>query len=492
MNAILALDQGTSSTRCIAFDRELRELGRASVPVACTFPAPGLVEQEPARLVRSSVAAISRALGEAGLGLADVAALALANQTETFVVWERESGRPIHPAIVWQDRRTAVVCEALARDGHAPLVRSRTGLELDATFPATKLRWVLEHVPGALAAAEVGELAYGDVGSWLVHGLGGGALHVSEAGNAGRSMLAGLGETAWDDGLLELFGVPRALLPPIVDSDASFGVSSAAVLGAELPIAAVLGDQQASLLGQRCLEPGQAKVTLGTGGFLLVQAGRGPVQAPAGVLASTAWRRGGVSSLALEGFVPVAGAAVDWLVELGVLDAAGSLDAVAARGTPDPGVVFVPALQGLGTPSWQADARGTLVGLSRASTRADIVRATVDGVIHQIADGVEAIAAQTPIAEIRLDGGLSRSAHVVQRLADLTGIPVLRAAQADATAAGAAILAGLAIGWWRDPSELPPFATDLRAEPAMAEPARRCARDRFAEVAALAGNQGSG
>jgi glycerol kinase len=492
MTVLLALDQGTSSTRCIVFDRELRVLGQAAVPVACAFPAPGLVEQEPARLVRSSVAAISRALSEARLGLADVAALALANQTETFVVWERASGRPIHPAIVWQDRRTAAACEALAQAGHEPFVRGRTGLELDATFPATKLRWVLEHVPGALAAAEAGELAYGDVGCWLVHQLGGGGLHVSDAGNAGRSLLAGIGEPDWDDALLGLFGVPRALLPAIVDSDGPFGVTSTAVLGAELPIVAVLGDQQASLLGQRCLARGQAKVTLGTGGFLLVQAGAGPVSPPAGVLASTAWRRGGSSSLALEGFVPVAGAAIDWLVELGVLDAAGSLDALAASGTPDAGVVFVPALQGLGTPSWRADARGTLVGLSRASTRADIVRATVDGIVHQIADGVDAISAELPIAEIRLDGGLSRSDHVVQRVADLTGVPVVRAAHADATAAGAAILAGLALGWWRDEGELPPFASDLRAEPSLTELARRCARDRFAEVAALAWNGGSG
>jgi glycerol kinase len=492
-DVLLALDQGTSSTRCIAFDHELRELGRGSVPVECSFPGPGLVELDPARLVRSAIAAISRALAEARLGLGDVSLLSIANQTETFVIWERESGRPIHPAIVWQDRRTSAECEALAQAGHEPLVRARTGLELDATFPATKIRWVLEHVPGAVRAAEAGELAYGDVASWLVYSLGGRALHQSEAGNAGRSMLAGLAAPAWNADLLELFGVPAALLPEIVDSDAGFGTTAAAVVGGELPIVGVLGDQQASLFGQRCFEPGQAKVTLGTGGFLLVQAGQVTPRPPDGVLGSPAWRRGGTTSFALEGFVPVAGAAVDWLVELGLLDAASSLDTMLEAGGPvDPGVVFVPALQGLGTPSWQADARGTLVGLSRATSRADVVRATVDGVLHQIADGVEAIARATPIAEIRLDGGLSRSAYVVQRLADLTGVPIERAARSDSTAIGAALNGGLARGAWSGLGALPPSGADLRAEPALAEPARRRERERFAEVAALAGSRAAG
>ncbi|HEY1479549.1 MAG TPA: FGGY family carbohydrate kinase [Gaiellales bacterium] len=486
---LLALDQGTSSTRCIAFDRDLRELGRGTVPVACSYPAPGLVEQDPDRLARSAVSAISRALHEAGLGLADVAALSIANQTETFVVWERESGRPVHPAIVWQDRRSSSACAELVRAGHEPLVRERTGLELDATFPATKIRWLLDHVPGAARAAEAGELAYGDVGSWLVHSLSGGAVHVAEASNAGRSMLAALDGSGWDDELLGLFGVPASLLPPIVDSDARIAETAGNVLGGEIPIVGVLGDQQASLFGQRCFQPGQAKVTLGTGGFLLVQAGGEPPRPPAGVLGSPAWRREGATRYALEGFVPVAGAAIDWLVEIGVLDAAGSLDVVVAEADPnDPAVVFVPALQGLGTPTWQADARGTLVGVSRATSRADIVRATVDGVLHQIADGVEAIAQARPIEMIRLDGGLSRSAYVVQRLADLTGVPIERAARADSTALGAAMLGGLGIGAFDGLSELPLTPPDLRAEPTLDEPRRRLLRERFAEVIAVAGS----
>jgi glycerol kinase len=313
-------------------------------------------------------------------------------------------------------------------------------------------------------------------------------VHVSEAGNAGRSMLVALGETTWDAELLELFGVPRALLPAIADSDAVLGTTAASVLGAELPIVGVLGDQQASLFGQRCFEPGQAKVTLGTGGFLLVQAGHELPRPPDGVLGSPAWRRAGVPSFALEGFVPVAGAAVDWLVEIGVLDAASSLDALIAQAAPaDSEVVFVPALQGLGTPSWRADARGTLTGLTRGTARADLARATVDGILHQVADGVEAIARALPIAEIRLDGGLSRSTYVVQRLADLTGVPIERAARADSTAIGAALVGGLATGAWGGLASLPAATGDLRAEPALAEAVRRSARDRYAEVVAVSG-----
>jgi glycerol kinase len=487
MTVLLALDQGTSSTRCVAFDAELRELGRGTVPVSCSYPGPGLVEQDPAALVASAVEAIGAALTAGGIGRGDVAALSIANQTETFVIWERESGTPIHPAIVWQDRRSSAACEALAGAGHEPLVRGRTGLELDATFPASKIRWLLDHVPGAAGAAEAGELAYGDVAAWLVHALTGGATHSCETGNAGRTMLRALGAPGWDPDLLDLFGVPASLLPPIVDSDSSFGTTTDG-----LPIVGVLGDQQASLFGQRCFEPGQAKVTLGTGGFLLVQAGSDPPRPPDGVLASPSWRRAGASSYALEGFVPVAGAAIDWLVEIGVLDAPASVDAVVATAAAnDLDVVCVPALQGLGTPSWCAGARGTLVGLSRGTSRADIVRATVDGVLHQVADGVEAVRQELEIEAIRLDGGLSRSDYVVQRLADLTGVPVERAGRADSTAAGAALIGGLAAGVFEGLGSLPPAACDLRAEPRLPGAERARARARFADVAAVAARHAS-
>jgi glycerol kinase len=482
VSIVLALDQGTSSTRCIAFDAGLRELGRGTVPVACSYPGAGLVEQDPAALAASALEAIDGALAASGIGIGEVAALSIASQTETFVLWERDGGRPIHPAIVWQDRRTAGACASLADAGHEPLVRGRTGLELDATFPASKIRWVLDHVSGAARAAEAGELAYGDVASWLVYSLTGGETHLTDTVNAGRTMLRALAGGDWDRELLDLFGVPAALMPPIADSDARFGTTHQG-----LPIVGVLGDQQASLLGQRCVDPGQAKVTLGTGGFLLVQAGSEPPRPPEGVLASPAWRRDGVTSYALEGFVPIAGAAIDWLVELGLLDAPSSLDALLSSLSGDqPEVVFVPALQGLGTPSWRADVRGTLAGLSRATSRAEIVRATVDGVLHQIADGVEAIAHETPIEAIRLDGGLSRSTYVVRRLADLTGLPIERSARSDSTAIGAALNGGLGAGLWGHLDAVPPAELDVRAEPALSETRRRHERARFAEVIALA------
>jgi glycerol kinase len=479
---VLALDQGTSSTRCIAFDAELRELGRGTVPVASSYPGAGLVEQDPAALVSSAREAIDGALAAGGIARDDVAALSIANQTETFVIWERESGRPIHQAIVWQDRRSTAACQALAAAGHEPLVRERTGLELDATFPASKIRWLLEHVPGAARAADAGELAYGDVASWLAYSLTGGERHATDTGNAGRTMLCSLAGTGWDRELLALFGVPASLMPPIADSDELFGTTSTG-----LPLIGVLGDQQASLFGQRCFGPGQAKVTLGTGGFLLVQAGSAPPLPPDGVLASPAWRREGVTSFALEGFVPVAGGAIDWLVEIGVLDEAASLDAlISTVSAAELDLVVVPALQGLGTPSWLAETRCILVGANRGTSRAEIVRATVDGVLHQIADGVEAIARSTPIEAVRLDGGLSRSDYVVQRLADLTGVPIERAARSDSTAVGAALFGGLRAGVWDGLGGLPPSPSDVRAEPALPDTLRRRARDRFAEVTALA------
>jgi glycerol kinase len=466
---VAGLDQGTSSTRCVVLDDELCERGAASVPVASAFPRPGWVEQDPEEIAASARAAVDGALAAAGAAASDVAALGIANQTETFVVWERASGRPIHPAIVWQDRRTDDACAALRAAGRERLVRERTGLELDATFPATKLRWVLDRA----GPADPAGLAYGDVAAWLLHRLAG--EHVTDAGNAGRSLLFPLGGDDWDDELLELFGVPRVLLPPVVDSDAL-----AAVTDAGVPVRATAGDQQASLFGLRCWEPGAAKVTLGTGAFLLVCAGAAPPRPPAGVLASCAWRRAGETAYALEGFVPAAGAAVDWLVRAGVLASAGELDALVRAAGVDDGAIGVPALQGLGTPSWDAGTSGALLGLRPGAGRAEIARAVVDGVLHQVVDALDAIAAAVRLDAVRLDGGLARSAWVAQRLADLAGVRVERAARRDATVLGAATLAGLAAGVWPAPAALPSVETDLVAEPAMRDGDRARRRERWA------------
>ena len=345
---------------------------------------------------------------------------------------------------------------------HEALVRGRTGLELDATFPATKLAWVLDHVEGARAAAEDGRLAYGDVAAWLLQRLAG--VHVSDAHNAGRSLLCGLESGDWDDELLALFGVPRALLPPVVDSDA---------LDAEIggvPVRAATGDQPASLFGLRCWEAGTAKVTLGTGAFVLAQAGGRPPSPPAGILASCAWRRAGAPSFELEGFIPTAGAAADWFARIGALPPGPALDPLLASGTP--GVVCVPALQGLGSPGWEAGARGAVLGLSLGTTRADLAVAVIDGILHQVADAVDAMAPAVRLEALRIDGGLSRSDWITQRLADLSGVRVERTARADSTALGAAALAGLAAGVWSEPAALPAVPLDLVAEPSLAPAAR--------------------
>lgn len=481
---ILGLDQGTSSTRCVALGPDLRRLGAGTVAVRCTFPGPGLVEQDPAALVASAREAVAAALHSAGAEPRDVLALGLANQTETFVISQRASGTPVHPALVWQDRRSAGRCAHLIESGHAEWVRARTGLELDATFPATKISWLLDRVPGARAAAERGELAYHDVAGWLLEHLCG--VHVAEAGNAGRTLLCPLGGEDWDDALLGLFGVPRSLMPAIVDSDRPLSRAPGTREGA-LPVAGVLGDQQASLFGLSCLTPGAGKVTLGTGAFVLVQAGTTPPSPAPGVLGSCAWRANGETRYALEGFVPTAGAALTWLTELGVVPAPEQLDALLAQAGPETdAVVCVPALQGLGTPSWDADARGALLGLTRATSRAQLARAVIDGVLHQVADALGAIRATTPVQALLVDGGLSRSDWVVARLAELAAVRVSRATDGEATALGAARMAGVGAGVWDSAEALPGPAIDLVAEPTWSEDRLAGARGRWAQAVALA------
>ncbi len=480
---VLGLDQGTSSTRCLVLDHALAQRGTAAVRLSTSFPGPGLVEQDPDELLASASTAIAGALAAAGAKATDVVAVGIANQTETFIVSERESGRPIHPAIVWQDRRTADRCDALAEAGHAALVRALTGLELDPVFPATKIGWVLDHVAGAGVAAQAGELVYHDVAGWLVANLIG--AEACDAGNAGRTLLCALGGEDWDDRLLQLFGIPRALLPPIIGSDGLAQMTGARD-PAGPPITGVLGDQQASLFGLGCLAPGSAKVTLGTGAFILAQAGTSAPVPPAGVLASCAWRRGGETSYALEGFIPAAGSALDWFAGVDVLPPGAELDALLSAAEPDDdGVACVPALQGLGTPSWDPNVRAALIGISRATTRAQLARAIVDGVLHQVADALDAISAEMPLRTVLLDGGMSRSDWVVQRLADLADVRVARATRGEATAIGAAMFAGLAAGFWDSVEDFPQVATDLIAEPSWEASERLARRQRWSDAVAL-------
>jgi len=356
-------------------------------------------------------------------------------------------------------------------------------LELDATFPATKVAWVLDHVAGARAAAEAGELAYHDVGGWLVSHLAG--VEACEVGNAGRTLLCPLGGRRWDDALLDLFEVPRPMLAPIVDSDDIGGFGAGA--GAEFPVTSVLGDQQASLFGLGCHGRGAAKVTLGTGAFILAQAGATPPTPPPGVLASCAWRTRGETSYALEGFVPAAGAALDWFAGIGVLPPSAELDALLSDAEDDSGVACVPALQGLGTPSWDPAARAALIGLSRATTRAQIAQAVIDGVLHQVADALAAIGTEMRLATVLLDGGMSRSDWIVRRLAEIARVRVERSARPEATAIGASMMAGLAAGFWSGVDELPGLETDLICEPSWSASEWEARRERWAAAVALAG-----
>lgn len=468
---VLGIDQGTSSTRCVALDGNRCVVGLASVPVSCSFPGPGLVEQDPVELAVSARLAIAQALD--ATSASEVVALGIANQTETFVVCERDTGRAIHPAIVWQDRRTAARCAELAAAGHAEAVRARTGLELDPTFSATKLAWVLDHVAGARSRARAGELVFHDVAGWLIRSLTG--AERCDVGNAGRTLLCGLGANDWDDELLTLFDVPRALMPAIVDSDAIDAVGGSGLDGVR--IVAALGDQQASLFGLGCRSRGQAKVTLGTGAFLLVHAGGRPPARPAGVLGSCAWRMDGVTAYALEGFVPAAGSAIDWFSTIGLLPAAAELDALLADAGPeDPSVACVPTLQGLGTPSWQPDIRAGMVGMTRATSRAQIARAIVDGVVHQVVDALAAIDAAMPVSTVSVDGGLARSDWVLQRIADLGSVEVRRVEQSEATAIGAALAAGVAVGRWQT-GELGKVQADSVMEPVMSDGWRQQLRE---------------
>lgn len=447
---LVTVDQGTSLSKCLVLDRELRVLGAAARPVARSFPHAGWVEQDPELLFESVLDAIAGAIADAGRRPADVAAVTIANQTETFVVWDRVSGRAVYPAIVWQCRRTDESLHRYRQAGHAEEIRARTGLELDATFPASKLRWLLDNVAGARIGAERGQLLYGDVASWLTWNLSGGRSHVTDATNASRSMLAGLETLAWDSWLLKRFDVPDSMLPEIRPCSGRLADTDPARLGFSAPIVASIGDQQASLFGQCCWREGLAKLTLGSGAFLWANAGAQAPAAGGGLLATCAWSFERNRAYALEGFVSEAGTAVQWLVELGLLDDPRACEH-AIRDLPEnDSLVCVPAFGGLGSPHWNAKARGSMLGLSHGLGAGEIVRAVLDGVAHQVADVLEAMSPRFPggLEVIRADGGMSQNDWLLQRVADLTGVTLERGVAGDATARGAAMLGCLALDGW--------------------------------------------
>jgi glycerol kinase len=457
---IAAIDQGTTSTRCILFDPRGQILATSQEEHRQIYPQPGWVEHDPDEIWTVTRRVLADALGHAGIGCDDLAAIGITNQRETVVLWDRRSGRPVHRAIVWQDRRTADDCARLREAGHEDTVRRKTGLVIDPYFSATKVAWLLDHGDGLRARGEAGELAFGTVDAWLVWNLTGGRVHATDLSNASRTLLFDIRRLAWDDELLELFRVPRALLPEVRDTAGDFGRTAPGLVSPSrpIPIGAVAGDQQAALFGQACFTAGRAKNTYGTGSFLLMNSGARPVESEAGLLATVAWRLPGEPACyALEGSIFVTGAAIQWLRDgLGLIGSAAETEALALSLAGNDGVYFVPALAGLGAPYWDAYARGAVLGLTRGTSRAHLVRAALESIAYQTRDVALAMArdARIGLADLRADGGAVANRFLMQFQADILGVPVSVPDITETTALGAAYLAGLGTGVWRSVAEI--------------------------------------
>ena len=455
---ILALDQGTTSTRAILFDREGRSLAEASRPLRQSYPRDGWVEHDAEEIYAACVAVLREAAETSGRA-ADIAAIGLTNQRETIVVWDRRTGRPIHPAIVWQDRRTADVCAKLKVEGREARVAEVTGLLLDPYFSATKIAWLLDHVPGARARAEAGDLLCGTMDCWVIWRLTGGAVHATDATNASRTLLFDIGAQDWSAEMLAMFDVPASLLPKVLDCVDDYGATDPQLLGRPIAIRGVAGDQQASLMGQGCVSAGQMKATYGTGCFMLLNTGETQCVSRSRLLTTVAARVGGKATYALEGSIFAAGAAIQWLGEgLGVTGGPRAAEALARAARTDHGVVVVPAFTGLGAPWWDAGARGAIFGLTRDAGLPEIAAATFDACALQSRDLIEAMRADAPsafgeAAQLRIDGGMSKSAWFSQRLADLAGVSVRRSSYQETTALGAALFAGVGAGVYASVSE---------------------------------------
>ncbi|KQO56169.1 glycerol kinase [Methylobacterium sp. Leaf87] len=469
---VLSIDQGTTSTRAMLFRPDLSVAGIAQAKIAQSYPAPGWVEHDPEGIWASVLTTVRAVLARAGVAAASVAALGITNQRETTLIWNRATGAPIHPALVWQDRRTADACARLKAEGHEPLVTARSGLILDPYFSATKIAWLLDTVPGARASAERGELAFGTVDSWLLWRLTGG-LHATDATNAARTALFDIHRGTWDDDLLGLFGIPRALLPEVRDCAGDFGSTRAELFGAAIPIRGIAGDQQAATIGQACFTPGMVKATYGTGCFALLNTGAEPRASTNRLLTTIAYQFAGRRTYALEGSIFVAGAAIQWLRDgLGVIRDAAESGPLAARADPASEIYLVPAFVGLGAPHWEPDVRGALFGLVRDTGPKDLARAALESVCYQTHDLLAAMRADWPHAEtgtvLRADGGMAASDWTMQRLADLLGLPVDRPVVRETTALGAAYLAGWHAGLYPEPDDFAGlWHLDRRFTPAM-------------------------
>ncbi len=470
---ILALDQGTTSSRAILFGRDGRPVARVQREFRQHFPAPGHVEHDPEDIWTSQLAVGREVMAAAGVTASDVAAIGVTNQRETTIVWDRATGRPVAPAIVWQSRITAPRCEAIRAAGHEALFRSRTGLPLDAYFSGPKIAHILDATPGLRVRAEAGELAFGTVDSFLVWRLTGGRVHVTDVSNASRTLLMDLATLSWDPELCAIVGVPGAMLPAIRSSSEVVGETDPGLFGGSIPIAGIAGDQQAATFGQACHTAGSAKNTYGTGAFMLLNTGDRPVVSERGLLATVLWRLGadGPPAYALEGSVFIAGAAVQWLRDgLRAIQHADDVEAIAAGASREDGVYLVPAFVGLGAPHWDPDARGLLIGLTRGTGLAEVARATVDSMAYQVRDVLDAMEADAhaPLDRLRVDGGAAVNDELLQFQADLLGVPVERPVVTETTALGAAFLAGLATGFWSGLDEVAAtWALDRRFEPGM-------------------------
>ncbi len=471
MSFILALDQGTTSSRAIVFDHAGAIHAAAQKEFRQIFPRPGWVEHDPNEIWETQIGVAAEAMARAGIGARDVAAIGITNQRETSVVWERKTGRPIHNAIVWQDRRTSALCDELKAQGREEWFTGKTGLVLDAYFSGTKLRWILDNVDSARELAQSGQLAFGTIDSWLIWKLSGGAAHVTDASNASRTLLYNIHRGDWDEELLALLAVPRAVLPTVVPSSGIVAETASALFAARIPIAGIGGDQQAALFGQRCIVPGMVKNTYGTGCFMLMHTGGNPVRSRNKLLTTTAWRIGGRDEYALEGSVFIAGAVVQWLRDsLGIIKASAEVEPLAASVPDNGGVYFVPAFAGLGSPHWDPYARGTIVGLTRGTGAGHIARAALESIAYQTVDVLHAMEADAGIklSELRVDGGATQDNLLMQFQADVLGVRVVRPKVFETTALGAAYLAGLGVGYWKDAGEIAAqWQTDRAFEPSM-------------------------
>ena len=452
---LIALDQGTSSSRAIVFDRQGKACATCQKEFTQHFPQPGMVEHDPMEIWATEYAVMTEAVTSLGLGGADIAAIGITNQRETTIVWDAATGKPVCNAIVWQDRRTSAYCDSLKARGLTDTIREKTGLIIDAYFSGTKIRWILENVPGARQRAERGELRFGTVDSWLVWNLTGGHTHVTDVSNASRTMLFNIHTLQWDEELLALMGIPRSMMPEVRSSSEIYG--QAALLGENVPVAGIAGDQQAALFGQLCLEEGDVKNTYGTGCFLLMNTGNKPIVSENQLLTTVAWKLGGQVTYALEGSIFVAGSVVQWLRDsLGIIRSSSEVEALAASVEDNGGVYFVPALTGLGAPYWDQYAKGSITGITRGTTAAHIARAALEGIAFQTMDIVSAMQkdAGVRLASLKVDGGASRNNLLMQFQADLLGASVVRPEGTETTALGAAYLAGLAVGFWSSLDEL--------------------------------------